>query len=147
MHSRLLHGEITERVLGVFFQVHRELGAGFLESVYANAMFFALKDAGLRVESEVPIAVYFRGRRIGTFRPDMIVESVVLLEFKAGAQLDPNSPAQTLNYLRAGHLEVALILHFGPKATFKRLVATNDHKILPRASADSADSAAPGKTP
>jgi GxxExxY protein len=61
----------------------------------------------------------------------MIVESVVLLELKAGAQLDPTSQAQTINYLRATALELALILHFGQKPTFKRVVATNNHKILP----------------
>jgi GxxExxY protein len=143
MTPRLLHGEVTEQILGVFFQVHCELGAGFLESVYARSMGFALKDAGLRVDAEVPVAVHFRGRRVGAFRADMVVESVVLREFKAGAQLDPNASAQTINYLRATALEVALILHFGARATFKRVVATNNHKLLPRTSADSADSVAP----
>jgi GxxExxY protein len=142
MRQELLHGQITERILGTFFQVHFELGAGFLESVYANSMFLALTETGLRVEREVPIAVHFRGRRVGTFRADLIVESVVLVELKAGAQLDPHGPAQIINYLRATKLEVALLLHFGHKATFKRVVATNDHKILRRDSAQSAESAA-----
>jgi GxxExxY protein len=127
----LLHKEITDRILGAFYQVHWELGPGYLESVYANGMEVALTESGLRVEREVPVSVYFRGHRVGTFRADMIVESVVLLEFKAGDRLDPNAEPQLLNYLQATRLEVGLILHFGPKATFKRRVVTNDRKIIP----------------
>jgi GxxExxY protein len=75
--------------------------------------------------------VHFRGCRIGTFRADMIVESVVLLEFKAGDRLDPSAEAQLLNYLRASRLQVGLLLRFGSKASFKRRVITNDRKIIP----------------
>lgn len=82
--GELLHKGITDRILGSFYQVHRELGPGYLESVYARGMEWALLDEGLRVEREVPVSVYFRGRQVGVFRADMIVESVVLLEFKAG---------------------------------------------------------------
>jgi GxxExxY protein len=127
----LLHGQLTDRIIGVFFQVHRELGPGFVESVYSKAMEIALTDAGLRVEREVPILVYFRGQLVGSFRADMIVESLVLLELKVGERLDPNCETQTLNYLRATRLELALILHFGPKPKFKRLILTNDQKLLP----------------
>ena len=127
----LLHGQLTDRIIGVFFQVHRELGPGFVESVYSKAMEIALTDAGLRVEREVPILVYFRGKLVGSFRADMIVESLVLLELKVGEQLDPNCETQTLNYLRATRLELALILHFGSKPKFKRLILTNDQKLLP----------------
>jgi GxxExxY protein len=128
----LLHGEISDRILGCFYQVYREIGPGFLESVYANGMMLALTEAGLRVEREVPISVYFRGRLVGVFRGDMLVESVVLLELKAAERLDPGYEAQVLNYLRASRIELALLLHFGPRAEFKRLIMTNDRKILPR---------------
>jgi GxxExxY protein len=94
-------------------------------------MEIALRENGLRVEREVPVSVHFRGRRVGTFRADMIVESVVLLEFKAGDRLDPSAEPQLINYLRASRLQVGLILHFGPKASFKRRVVTNDRKITP----------------
>jgi GxxExxY protein len=128
---RLLHAEISDRIIREFLQVHRELGPGFVESVYSRGMDWALTDAGLRVEREFPIAVHFRGRIVGSFRADMVVESVVLLEFKAGDRLDPTCEAQVLNYLRATRIEVALILHFGPRPTFKRLIWTNDRKLLP----------------
>jgi GxxExxY protein len=111
--------------------VYNELGPGFLEAVYANGMMLALTDAGLHVEREVPISVYFRGRVVGLFRADAVVESVILLEYKAGDRLDPNCEPQVLNYLRGCYLELALLLHFGPKPTFKRLIMTNGRKLLP----------------
>lgn len=129
-NERLFHREITSTVLETFFQVHRELGFGFLESIYSPAMAMALMDAGLRVEREVPLAVHFRGFQVGSFRADMIVESVVLLELKATAVLDPSAEPQLLNYLRATNLELGLLLHFGQKARFRRLIYTNDRKLL-----------------
>jgi len=129
--TELLYKEITDRILRSFFQVHWELGPGFLESVYVRGMEIALTDDGLRVEREVPVRVYFRGHRAGAFRADMIVESVVLLEFKAGHRLDPSSEPQLLNYLRASRLQLGFILHFGPKASFVRRMMTNDRKLIP----------------
>ena len=78
-----LHAEITEKVIGVFFEVYNELGGGFLESVYHEALRIALKQAGLRVAIEVPVPVYFRGEVVGNFRADAIVNECVLLELKA----------------------------------------------------------------
>ena len=127
----LLHGQLTDRIIGEFLQVHRELGPGFVESVYSRAMEIALTEAGLRVEREVPILVYFRGKLVGSFRADMVVESLVLLELKVGERLDPSCEPTVLNYLRASPLELALILHFGPKPKVKRLIWTNDRKVLP----------------
>ncbi len=106
MKHVLLHGELTEQIIGAFFQVHYELGAGFLESVYANAMDIALRDLGLHIEREVPLVVYFRGQAVGLFRGDMVVEQAVLLEFKAGKALDPTWEAQLGNNLGAIRLEM-----------------------------------------
>ena len=130
--SGLLHGEISNRILSAFFRVHNEIGPGFLESVYANGMTLSLADAGLYVEREVPIEVYFDGKLVGSFRADAVVESVVLLEYKAGERLDPRWEPQVLNYLRGSYLEVALLLHFGTRASFKRLIMTNERKRLPK---------------
>jgi GxxExxY protein len=126
----LLHEAITNQILKAFYQVHSEIGPGFLESVYANGMMLALTEAGLHVEREVPVPVYFHGKLIGLFRADSVVESVVLLEYKAGERLDPKSEPQVLNYLRGSRLELALLLHFGLRATFKRLIMTNERKRL-----------------
>jgi GxxExxY protein len=131
MSTHLLHHGLTERILGVFFQVHWELGPGFLESVYAGGMGHALRDAGLEIQREQAVLVHFRGHCVGKFRADMIVDSKVLVELKAGDHLDPSCQAQVINYLRATRLEVGLILHFGLRPDFKRLVVTNDRKPLP----------------
>jgi GxxExxY protein len=76
----------------------------------------------------VAIAVFVRGLRVGSFRADRIVESTILIELKAARALEPSFEAQVLNYLRATNLELALVLHFGERPTFKRLLFTNDRK-------------------
>ena len=122
------HQELTRKIIGVFYDVYNELGHGFLESVYQAAMLMALREAGLKVETQVPIAVYFRGNRVGDFRADLMVESAVLLELKAARALDPSHEAQLLNYLRATEIEVGLLLNFGVKQEFKRLAFDNERK-------------------
>ncbi|MGL6096859.1 MAG: GxxExxY protein, partial [Fimbriiglobus sp.] len=77
------HRELTERIIGVFYDVYNELGSGFLESVYHRAMEVALQDAGMAVESEVALPVFFRGHRVGEFAADLFVEHTVILELKA----------------------------------------------------------------
>lgn len=125
------HRELTEKVIGQFYAVYNELGHGFLESVYAAAMELALREVGLKVEREVRIQVRFRGVVIGEFRADFFVEDCLLLELKATKVLDAADDAQTLNYLRATPIEVALLLNFGPKPEFKRLAFDNARKVLP----------------
>jgi len=132
------HRELTEKIIGVFYEVYNELGHGFLESVYEEAMAVALPQAGLKVERQVPLRVTFRGVVVGDFRADLLVESAVLLELKASRDIDPAHEAQLLNYLRATEIEVGLLLNFGPKPQFKRLVFENSRKgirVHPRVSA------------
>jgi GxxExxY protein len=129
------HQELTRKIIGVFYDVYNELGHGFLESVYEAAMLIALREAGLKVETQVSIAVYFRGNRVGDFRADLMVESAVLLELKAARALDPSHEAQLLNYLRATEIEVGLLLNFGVKPEFKRLAFHNERK-RPQINAD-----------
>jgi len=95
------HVELTERIIGVAMQVIRELGAGFVESVYRRAMMVALDDEGLRAEEHVPIGVSFRGREVGHFQGDILVEGKVLLELKAVRALAPDHQAQLINDLKA----------------------------------------------
>jgi GxxExxY protein len=131
VHTRLLHDALTDRIIRVFHQGHAELGGGHLESVYANAMAIALSDAGLGFAREVKIAVYFRGRAIGLFKADALVESVVMLEYKAGRALDPTWEEQLLNHLRNTRVELGLMLYFGRRPLVKRRILTNDQKLLP----------------
>jgi GxxExxY protein len=77
------HAALTERVIGVFYEVYNELGFGFLESVYREAMRIALTQVGLQVKTEVPVPVSFRGVVVGIFRADLIVNDCLLVELKA----------------------------------------------------------------
>jgi GxxExxY protein len=127
-NNGLKHSQVTGRILEVFYDVYNELGFGFLESVYEKAMAIALTAAGLRVERQVVVEVWFRGQVVGDFRADEIVEEVVMLELKSARAIEPAHEAQLLNYLKATKLEVGLILNFGPKPEFRRLAFANERK-------------------
>ena len=122
------HEGVTEKVIGIFFDVYNELGYGFLEPVYQEAMSIALRDAGLQVEREFGLEARFRGRMVGSFKADLLVSRCVLVELKAVKELARSHEAQALNYLRAGVLEVALLLNFGPRPQIRRLAFSNNRK-------------------
>ena len=125
---RFLHSDLTDKIIGVYYEVYNELGHGFLESVYSEAMVRALKAAGLSVERESLLNVWFRGEPLAQFRADLIVNKLVLLELKAAKSVEPVFEAQLLNYLRATEIEVGLLLNFGPRPVVRRLVFSNDRK-------------------
>jgi GxxExxY protein len=122
------HEELTQRIIGVFYDVYNELGPGFLESVYREAMRLALMQAGLVVTTEVPIVVRFRGVVIGTFRADLVVNELVLIELKTCDAITREHGSKTLNYLKATEIEVALLLNFGHSPRLKRFVMDNEIK-------------------
>ena len=123
--GRLLYGDLTRSIIGCAFEVINELGDGFLESVYENALMVALEEAGLSVESQKAIDVNFRGRVIGNFYADLIVEDKVIVELKAVSNLAPEHSAQVINYLNATGFRVGLLINFGnPKLQYKRLTRT-----------------------
>ena len=124
----LLHRELTDRIINVFYAVYDELGSGFLEKICQAAMVMALRSAGLKVAERVPFEVYFRGQLLGTFIADIVVEGLVLIEIKSRSALTLSDEAQVMNYLRASDLEVALIMNFGSKPEFRRRVYTNVRK-------------------
>ena len=128
LQTRGKHDDLTQRIIGVFYDVYNELGSGFLESVYREAMRLALMQAGLTIATEVPIQVHVRGTVIGIFRADLIVNASVLIELKTCLALVQEHESQVLNYLKATEVEVALLMNFGPKARFKRLVMDNGTK-------------------
>jgi GxxExxY protein len=136
--ENLKHRELTERIIGVFYDVYNELGHGFLESVHEQALAFALVQAGMKVERQVAVLVWFHGHQIGDFRADVLVEGKVLLELKAARTIDQAHEKQLLNYLRATDIEVGLLLNFGVAPQFRRLVYENERKkirVHPRESA------------
>jgi GxxExxY protein len=128
--EKFLHRDVTEKVIGVFYDVYNELGYGFLESIYHSAMAIALTEAGLRTTNFVKVPVSFRGRLVGDFIAAMLVEDKVLLELKAVTEFNPAHEAQLLNYKKATPVEIGLLLNFGPKPKVKRMAFTNDRNRI-----------------
>lgn len=119
----LLERDLTEKIIGACLEVSNELGAGFLESVYEKALLIALAERGLKAQTQVPLAVRFRGQIAGEFYADILVENRVIIEVKAVKSLSGEHEAQLINYLRATGLKVGLLVNFGkPKLEWKRLV-------------------------
>lgn len=105
------HRGLTEKIIGIFFDVYNELGHGVLESVYERSLEIALKADGLAVCRQIQIPVEFRGQSVGDFTADILVDHSVLLELKVVRSLDTSHEAQLLNYLRATSIEVGLLLN------------------------------------
>jgi GxxExxY protein len=126
----LKHSAVTDRIIGVFYDVYNEPGNGFLESTYAEAMVIALNQSGLRAIREVPVPVWFRGKKIGQYFADMVVDNTVLLELKVARSLESAHEAQLLHYLRATETKVGLLLNFGLRPQFRRLLFDNDRKKI-----------------
>ncbi|MGH9455886.1 MAG: GxxExxY protein [Terriglobia bacterium] len=127
---------LTQKTIGVFYDVYNELGHGFLESVYEAAMTIALRKTGLCAVQQAPIAVCFHGQLVGDFRADLLVERAVIVELKAAKAIDSAHEAQILNYLKATEIEVGLLMNFGQKPEVKRFVFDNGRKGKPRINTD-----------
>ena len=130
MNADLKYFELTQKIIGIYYEVYNELGTGFLESVYQKSLSLALESAGLKVSSRIDIPVWFRGHQVGQFEGDLLVDRCVLLELKAARALGSAHQAQLLNYLRATEIEVGLLLNFGPKPEFKRVAYDNSRKRI-----------------
>jgi GxxExxY protein len=121
---------LIEEIIFHFYKVHNDLGYGFLERVYQNALYYSLIDEGIKCEVEKPIKVYYNGRVVGDYRADLIVEDCIILELKACEELNPAHEAQLINYLKATDIEVGYVLNFGKSAKFSRKVYSNKRKKL-----------------
>lgn len=128
--GNLKHTAITDKILKGFYEVYNELGHGFLESVYENALVIILTGYGLNIESQKDIPVYFREIVVGEFVPDLIVNDNVIVEIKAVENLVPAHEAQLINYLRATDVEVGIVLNFGKIPEFKRFAYDNKRKKI-----------------
>jgi GxxExxY protein len=127
---RYKYSELTEQIIGVFYEVYNELGFGFLEKVYEEAMAIALRERGLEFQQQSPVPVWFRGQKIGSYDADLVVGGVVLVELKACKALEAAHEAQLLHYLRSTEIEVGLLLNFGPRPQVKRLAFENERKKI-----------------
>jgi len=112
--DRMIHEEITERVIASAFLVHQTLGYGFLESVYKRALRLELEQAGFPVTEELPIDVLYKGAPVGKFYADLFVDGKVIVELKSVERLVVQHEVQLVNYLKATGIETGLLLNFGP---------------------------------
>ena len=122
------HSDLTEKIIGAFFKVYNQLGYGFSEKVYENALAIELRKLGLNAIQQDPITVHYEGSIIGEYTADILVNDAVLLELKAVRQLCAEHEAQLLNYLKATSVEVGLLLNFGPKPQHMRKIYDNERK-------------------
>ena len=121
----LLQKELTGKILNAFFHVYNQLGYGFLERVYENALAHELRKRGHTVTQQMSIAVYYDGVQVGEYFADLLVDRLVIVELKAAESISKQHQTQLMNYLKATQIEVGLLLNFGPKPEFRRLIASN----------------------
>ena len=122
--------EISRKVIGCAMAVHRELGSGFLEGMYENALAIELKQNGLEYKRQVPLLVHYHHELIGRYKADFIVNNDLLLELKALQSTTDNSKSQLLNYLKATGIPAGLILNFGSKSLeFYRMAMTSKNQL------------------
>ncbi|MCE5252006.1 GxxExxY protein [bacterium] len=112
--------ELTELIIGCAYKVHKELGMGFLEKVYENALKIELENSGLDVNQQYPITVNYHGQVIGDFFADLFVEKQVIIELKAVQNLAREHEVQLVNYLAATGIDNGLLINFGSSVKVKR---------------------------
>lgn len=125
----LLHSELTHKILNAAFEVHNYLDCGFLEKVYENALLEEFQNRNLSVEKQKSIEVFYKGKTVGNYISDIIIDKKVIVEVKACDKIEKIHEAQILNYLKATGIEVGVILNFAkPKLEYKRLVLSRKNK-------------------
>ena len=118
----LLYSDLTDKIIKCFYTVYNELGYGFLEKVYENSLMIELEEASLSAENQIEIKTFYHNKIVGVYFADVIVENKIILELKAHESLRNEDYAQLLNYLKASDIKVGLLMNFGKKPEFKRVV-------------------------
>jgi len=122
--------ELTGKIIGAAIAVHRELGPGFLESIYEEALCIELAAAGLRFQRQVPVAILYRGRKVGEHRLDLLVEGAVVVELKAISAFEHIHFATVRSYLKATDCQHGLLLNFATMVlTAKRVIRERSPRI------------------
>ncbi len=124
----LKHKGLTDQIIKAYYEVYNDMGYGFLEKVYQNSMYFELLDRGLKVEAQKSINVFRKGRLVGEYYADLIVNDVIILELKTAVQLLDAHEKQLINYLKATNIEVGLLFNFGTEPEFTRKLWDNSRK-------------------
>ena len=124
------HEDTTKEIIRLFYHTYNQLGYGFLEKVYENALSIELAANSFTVKRQEPILVYYKGEQVGDYIGDIIVNDLILLELKSVEDIIQAHRNQTINYLKATKIEVALLLNFGEKPKFERFIFMNNRKTL-----------------
>ena len=124
----MLHNELTNRIICSFYNVYNNLGHGFLEKVYENALAIELKKGDSQVRQQESVQVFYEKELVGFYLADIVVDDLVILELKSVESLRNEHFAQLTNYLKATDKEVGLLLNFGKIPEFKRVVLGNESK-------------------
>lgn len=125
MRDSYLHQDITSLIIKMFYKVYNALGYGFLEKVYENSLFIELKNAGVYVEKQRKVNVYYGDELVGEYYADLIIENKIIVEIKTAEALAEEHEYQLLNYLKATEIEVGLLLNFGKNPELKRKIFTS----------------------
>ncbi len=112
--DKMEYEDITHKIIGAAYQVFKQLGFGFLESVYHNAMLIELAKYDLKVESEKPLDVFYDDQVVGDFNADLFVDNIVVVELKSVQSLTKGHEVQLVNYLNCLRKEIGLLINFGP---------------------------------
>jgi GxxExxY protein len=129
--AKLIEEALTRSAIGAFYEVYNTLGFGFLEHLYVTALERELLSRGHCVAREVSARVTYKGEILGLQRLDMVIDDKLIVETKSTAQLHKTAARQLYNYLRATNLEVGLLLHFGPKPHFYRMICQHSRSHPP----------------
>jgi GxxExxY protein len=111
--EKILHKDLSYKIVGLAMQAHTELGYGFLEKVYENALMVLFEENRIHAQQQIPIKVQFHGRVVGDYVADILVADSIILELKAQDRILDVHKAQTLNYLKATDFRLAYLLNFG----------------------------------
>ena len=130
MYKDLKLADKTGEIISAFYEVYNELGYGFIENVYQNALFRELKNRGIPCVAHPKITVSYKGESVGYYEADIIVYDSIILELKAVSQLTEAHEVQLVNYLKATDIEVGLLLNFGPMPQFKRKLFSREAREL-----------------
>jgi GxxExxY protein len=122
MEEKKIEKDVSSRIIDCFFIVYNNLGFGYLEKVYENAMKIELKALGYEVQSQKPIKVKYKGVEVGDYYADLYVDNLVIVEIKTAAKLTSEHESQLINYLASTHTGHGVLLNFGPRPSFKRMI-------------------------
>jgi GxxExxY protein len=125
--EKIVYKELSYKIVGLAMEVQRQLGHGFLEKVYENALILELKNNNIQAQQKCPIKVYYKGEVVGEYIADILVEEKIILELKTSDSISDAYRAQIINYLKATEIELGILINFGTKKlSYERFVNTKE---------------------